>query len=75
MAAELRRRAANGEPKTTRARDFRISRATVYAYLRDNAAELEQVLAALPGDDRPLPSVEKYDALLPSRASDPQPVE
>ena len=75
-AAELRRRAANGEPKTALARDFRISRATVYAYLRDDAdAELAQVLTALPADDRPVPGLEKYDTLLPSRASDPQAAE
>lgn len=74
-AAELRHRASMGESKTALAREFRISRATVYAYLRDAGAELAQVLTALPVDDRPLPSVEKYDALFPSKASDPQPAE
>ncbi|WP_425556985.1 recombinase family protein [Frondihabitans cladoniiphilus] len=71
-AAELRRRASMGESKTALAREFGVSRATVYAYLRD---ELAQVLATLPPDDRALPSVEKYDALLPSRASDRQAAE
>jgi DNA invertase Pin-like site-specific DNA recombinase len=72
-AAELRRRAGAGEPKTTLARDFGISRATVYAYLRNGlATELVTILSALPADDRPAPTLEKYDALLPSRASAPE---
>lgn len=72
-AAELRRRASGGVPKTVLARQFGISRATVYAYLRDDGeAELADVLRTLPPDDRPLPSTEKYDALLPSRAPESQ---
>lgn len=75
-AAELRRRASMGESKTALAREFRVSRATVYAYLRDDGEDqLAEVLATVPADGRPSPSVEKYDALLPSRASDPQSAE
>lgn len=77
-AAELRRRAADGESKTALAQAFGISRASVYAYLRGEADpatvasaenELAAVLANLPADDRPLPSVAVYDALLPSRGT------
>lgn len=38
QAAELARRAATGIPKTTLARDYGISRETVYQYLRQAAA-------------------------------------
>jgi DNA invertase Pin-like site-specific DNA recombinase len=34
IADELRKRANNGEPKTTLAREYRISRETLYQYLR-----------------------------------------
>jgi DNA invertase Pin-like site-specific DNA recombinase len=75
-AAELRRRASEGESKTTLARDFGVSRATIYAYLRrEDEAALTEALRALPADDRPLPSVEQYDALLPSRTPAPKPTE
>jgi DNA invertase Pin-like site-specific DNA recombinase len=75
-AAELRRRAGAGEPKTTLARDFGISRATVYTYLRNDLAPARaDIVSTLPADDRPTPTVDKYDALLPSRASAPDPVE
>ena len=75
-AAELRRRASKGESKTALARDFGVSRATVYAYLRgEGESELAEVLSTLPTDDRPSPSLEQYDALLPSRASVPKPAE
>jgi DNA invertase Pin-like site-specific DNA recombinase len=33
-AEELRRRASSGEPKTTLAREFKISRETLYQYIR-----------------------------------------
>ena len=36
--AELRRRASAGESKTLLAKDFRISRETVYQYLRHDTA-------------------------------------
>jgi DNA invertase Pin-like site-specific DNA recombinase len=73
-AVELRRRASEGETKALLARDFGISRATVYAYLRGEAeAELVDVLSTLPADDRPSPFLEKYDALLPSRATTREP--
>lgn len=77
-ATELRRRAGDGESKTALAQAFGISRASVYAYLRsdDNTTtvgagdnELAAVLANLPDDDRPLPVVAAYDALLPSHDS------
>lgn len=75
-AAELRRRAAEGVPKTVLARQFGVSRATVYAYLRgEGESELADVLSTLPVDDRPSPSLEKYDDLLPSRASKIESVE
>ena len=49
---------------------------TVYAYLRGEAeTELEQVLSTLPADERPLASLEDYDALLPFRAAEPVPAE
>lgn len=38
-ATELRRRASTGESKTALAREFRVSRATVYAYLRDGEGQ------------------------------------
>jgi DNA invertase Pin-like site-specific DNA recombinase len=75
-AAELRQRANDGESKTALAQAFGISRATVYAYLRGEGFaasagedELDAVLETLPADNRPLPSVTAYDALLPSHAS------
>ena len=62
--------------KTALARDFGVSRATVYAYLRGEAETvLEQVLSTLPADERPLASLEDYDALLPFRAAEPVPAE
>lgn len=79
QAAELRRKAAEGVPKSVLARELSISRETVYAYLRtegesrpslDVTADAESNLAAalstLPADDRPSPSVAEYDDLLPS---------
>lgn len=78
-AAELRRRASEGEPKTALARELGVSRATVYAYLRGDTeaapvddvgaegnAELAAVLTGLPVDHRRMPSVAAYDTLLPS---------
>ena len=38
QVAELRRRASAGESKTLLAKDFRISRETVYHYLRQDTA-------------------------------------
>lgn len=62
--------------KTALARDFGVSRASFYAYLRGEAeTELEQVLSTLPADERPLASLEDYDALLPFRAAEPVPAE
>jgi DNA invertase Pin-like site-specific DNA recombinase len=73
-AADLRRRAREGASKTTLARDFGISRATVYAYLRgEGDAALTETLSVLPVDGRPEPLVEKYDDLLPSRTAPQQP--
>jgi len=75
-AAELRRRAREGESKTALAQDFGVSRATVYAYLRgESEPELADVLSTLPANDRPLPSLEKYNELLPSPASTLEPAE
>jgi DNA invertase Pin-like site-specific DNA recombinase len=53
-AAELRRLTSKGVPKAALARQFGISRETVYAYLRNEGAG-----KASPGDrsDRPLPPV------------------
>lgn len=59
-AAELRRRAAEGESKTKLARDLGISRATVYTYLRTvDEANLIGVTSAQPVDERPRSSVEQ----------------
>ncbi|MGG7465204.1 recombinase family protein [Plantibacter sp. YIM 135347] len=71
-AAPLREKAAAGVPKAALAREFGISRETVYAYLRAAEAgvalqERDALIAALPADKRPLPDVAKYDELLPSR--------
>ncbi|WP_431031538.1 recombinase family protein [Plantibacter sp. RU18] len=71
-ARELREKAAAGVSTAALAREFGISRETVYAYLRaaeDAAAprELDASIATLPADKRPLPDVAKYDELLPSR--------
>lgn len=67
--ADLRQQAAGGVAKTVLAKQFGISRATVYAYLRDDGeAALAAVLSALPPDERPVPSVKEYDALLSPRA-------
>ena len=50
-SAELRRRAAEGERKTVLARDFGISRATVYTYLQDDdETDLIGVTPARPAD-------------------------
>lgn len=58
-AAELRRRAAEGESKTKLARDLGISRATVYTYLRvDDETNLIGVTTAPPAEERPESSVE-----------------
>lgn len=58
-AAELRRRAAEGESKTKLARDLGISRATVYTYLRvDDETNLIGVTSAPPAEERPESSVE-----------------
>ncbi len=75
QAKQLRARVAAGESKAAVARDYRISRQTVYQYLQppsvpaDGEAELTAVLATLPPDRRPLPSVAAYDELLPSRTA------
>ncbi len=59
-AAELRRRAAEGESKTNLARDLGISRATVYTYLRtDDETNLIGVTSAQPADERPRSPVEQ----------------
>lgn len=59
-AAELRRRAAEGESKTNLARDLGISRATVYTYLRtDDETSLIGVTSAQPADERPRSPVEQ----------------
>lgn len=58
-AAELRRRAAEGESKTKLARDLGISRATVYTYLRvDDETDLIGVTSAPPAEQRLESSVE-----------------
>ncbi len=74
QAEQLRARVAAGDSKAAVARDFAISRQTVYQYLTptaivDGSAELAAVLATLPADERPLPSVVSYDELFPSRVS------
>ncbi|GAB3212519.1 recombinase family protein [Nocardia tengchongensis] len=59
QAHQLRQRAAAGEKKAALAREFGISRETVYSYLNSGPA--------LPVDRQPLPDVAVYDDLLPSR--------
>lgn len=59
QARHLRERAAKGEPKASLAREFGISRETVYTYLK--------TLPDLPEDHRPLPDVGVYDQLLVRR--------
>ncbi len=60
QARHLRERAAKGEPKASLAREFGISRETVYTYLK--------ALPDLPEDHRPLPDVGVYDRLLVGRS-------
>jgi len=73
QANQLRARVAAGESKAAVARNFGISRQTVYQYLQavpgptGEDAEVAAVLATVPTDKRPLPSVAAYDDLLPSR--------
>lgn len=73
-AAELRDKAAAGVPKAVLARQFGISRETVYTYLRraeEDAAVPARVVADLPGDERLLPDLHKYDELLERRLVSP----
>lgn len=62
QAHQLRQRAAAGEKKAALAREFGISRETVYAYLK--------ALPDLPDDHRPSPDVGVYDQLLIKRQRD-----
>jgi DNA invertase Pin-like site-specific DNA recombinase len=72
-AAELCRKADAGVPKAVLAREFGISRETVYTYLRARNSEtdtatalVEEVVQGLPLDTRPPPNLAPYDALLAS---------
>ena len=60
QARQLRERAVKGEPKASLAREFGISRETVYTYLK--------ALPELPEDHRKLPDVTVYDQLLVLRS-------
>ncbi|GAB4590336.1 recombinase family protein [Nocardia sp. IFM 10818] len=62
----IRARRNEGQSLRTIARGVGVSLATVHAEVKA-AENLDQALAQLPEDDRPMPDVSKYDALLPSR--------
>ncbi|WP_394253188.1 recombinase family protein [Arthrobacter pityocampae] len=71
QAAELCRKADAGVPKAALAREFGISRETVYTYLRARTNEaaaatalMEEALQGLPMDTRPPPTLTTYDTLL-----------
>jgi len=75
QADQLRGRVAAGQSKAAVARDFGISRQTVYQYLHAvpiptcGDAVPAAVVATMPADTRLLPSVAAYDDLLPSRTA------
>nr|WP_328796750.1 helix-turn-helix domain-containing protein [Marisediminicola senii] len=71
QATELCRKADAGVPKAVLAREFGISRETVYAYLRTRTNEadaatalVEKTVEGLPADTRPVPTLTQYDTLL-----------
>lgn len=73
QAAELCRKADAGVPKAVLAREFGISRETVYTYLRARNSETDaatarvgKVIQGLPVDTRPPPTLAPYDTLLAS---------
>jgi DNA invertase Pin-like site-specific DNA recombinase len=75
-AIELCEKAAAGVPKAVLAREYGISRETVYSYLRagsiessdagsdDGASTLSALVEALPADTRATPTLTPYDSLL-----------
>lgn len=79
QATELCEKAAAGVPKAVLAREYDISRETVYSYLRagsvegsvegskadaDEASTLSALIASLPADSRAMPTLTPYDSLL-----------
>lgn len=85
-ALELCEKAAAGVPKAVLAREYGISRETVYAYLRagsshkpetdpDGESTLRALVESLPADTRATPTVTPYDSLLsaPAKTQNPLP--
>ncbi|MGV0111790.1 helix-turn-helix domain-containing protein [Arthrobacter sp. CP30] len=83
-AIELCEKAAAGVPKAVLAREYGISRETVYAYLRagsgqkpeadpDGENTLRALIESMPADTRELPTVTPYDSLLSAPATTQNP--